>query len=458
MIRMVANDRPDDGNADGGVSRRSALKGLTAATGAGMVGLAGCLGGGNGDGGGDDGGGGGGGDGDGDGGGGGGSTGGGGGSDEPIKIGLQADMTGALSIYGFWHRRVLRNYVEQLNANGGIAGRDVELLSEDTETDARQGAQVFRKLVQQDGVDFVIGSQSSGVSIATNPLAKQFQTPYFPIGEAPSITGADGNRWIVRNNHSTDHAAQIAVEHGIEKGTNWSIVYQDYAFGQQYRDAIQAGVEQRDGEVLTSIGVPVGESDLTSYLNKVPEDTDVLFNALVGPSALNFLQQSADLGTPGSRLGAIASIEGTDIGSVGEGAQGAEYVTMLPREIDGYDTEANRHLRETAAADDADNVYLGGHINASYEALSWIKDAVEASGWSGESDNQAFIEWFESGPSVEGGTAYPQGPKFFRGADHQCFMNMFIERIEGSQLSRVKQVTVDEPSFEPRADLASQSF
>lgn len=417
-------------NRTGRLSRRSALKGLTTAAGAGMLGLAGCSGGGGGD----------------------------GGGDGPIKIGLQADLTGALSIYGFWHRRVLQNYVKSVNENGGIDGRDVKLLVEDTETDSKAGAQAFRKFAQREQVDFVIGSQSSGVSIATNPLAKQLKTPYFPLGEAPSITGKDGNRWVVRNNHSTEHAARIAVKHGMNSGKKWTIVYQDYAFGQQYRDAVKAGVQANGGEVLTSIGVPVGESDLTSYLNKVPDDTEVLFNALIGASSLNFLQQSSDLGTPGKRLGAIASVEGVDIGSIGDGAQGAEYVTMLPRRPSEAEGEGAKHLKQMANASGTDNVYLGGHICASYEALSWISDAVTGSDWKSPDDHQAFIKWFENGPSVEGGDKYPQGPKFFRGTDHQDFMDMYIEQIDGGQLKSVKHVTVDEPTFDARANLKSQSF
>ena len=432
---MSNHDNPSEGNSDRTVTRRSTLKGLTAVAGVGSVGLSGCLGGN-----------------------GGGNGNGGDGEGGTIKIGLQADLTGALSIYGFWHRRVLENYVEAVNEDGGIDGREVELLVEDTETDAETGGQVFRRLVQQEDVDFVIGSQSSGVSIATNPLAKQMQVPYFPLGEAPSITGEDGNRWVVRNNHSTEHAAEIAVEHGIESGSKWTIIYQDYAFGQQYRDAVTAAVERRDGEVLQSIGVPVGESDLNSYLNSVPEDTEVLFNALIGASSLGFLQQSADLNTPGQRLGAIASIEGVDVSETGEGAEGAEYVTMLPRDTSDVDVDGVEQLREMANPSDSDNIYLGGHINASYEALSWIEDAVTATEGSGSGDHQALIEWFEGGPSVEGSERYPQGPKFFRGEDHQAFMDMHIERIEDGQLTNAKRVEVDEPSFEARANLASQEF
>ncbi len=380
-------------------------------------------------------------------------------SEDPITIGLQADMTGALASYGFWHKRVLEGYVETLNANDGIAGRPVELVSEDTGTDSKQGVTVMRKLVQQHGADFVIGSQSSGVSIATNPLAKQFSIPYFPLGEAPSITGTDGNRWVVHNNHNVIQAAIIAAQYGMETlGKRWTVVYQDYSFGQQYRDAIRDQVETRGGEILTTIPVDVGKNDLNPHLNNVPDDTEVLFNALVGPSALNFLKQSADLGTPGNRLGPIASVEGVDISGIGTGADGAAYVTMLPRELDQFDRPGNRHLREVARVDETDEVLVGGHYWASYEALSWIKDAVEATGWATSDDNLDFVKWFEGGPARDASEAYPQGDTFFRGTDHQAFIDMFIERIDGDRLVVEDTIEVEEPNFPPAADFTEQSF
>ncbi|WP_336361448.1 ABC transporter substrate-binding protein [Haladaptatus sp. ZSTT2] len=416
------------------ISRRSALRGLGAAS---LVGLAGCTGGSN----------------NGDGGDGGGASG-----PDKITIGLQADMTGVLASYGYWHKRVLEGYVEELNANDGINGAEVELVVEDTATDSKQGVQAMRKLVQQEGADFVIGSQSSGVSIATNPLAKQLKVPYFPIGEAPSITGADGTRWTIRNNHSTNHAAILAVQYGLENlGKNWTIMYQDYAFGQQYTEWVKREVEG-SGTVLTEIPVPVGTSDLNSYLNKVPDDTEVLFNALVGPSALNFLKQSADLGTSGARLGPIASVEGVDVSGLDAGADGAAYVTMLPRRLEEADNEYNRHLRDIARVDESDQVLNGGHYFVSYEALSWIKDAVTETGWSSESDNQAFIEWFETGPSVEQSNAYPQGKKMFRGTDHQAFMDMYIEEISGGKLTVAEHIEVSEPTFDAQSDLSAMSF
>lgn len=381
------------------------------------------------------------------------------GGGDPITVGLQADLTGALASYGFWHERVLRGYVDELNADGGIAGREVELAVEDTATDGKQGVSAMRTLVQREGADFVIGSQSSGVSIATNPVAKQLGVPYFPIGEAPSITGADGNRWVIRNNHNVTQAAIVAAEYGLDElGSKWTVVYQDYAFGKQYRDALRSELEASDGEVLTSIPVQVGTNDLAPHLSKVPDDTEVLFNALIGGSAQSFLRQSADLDVPGARLGPIASVEGVDVGGLGAEAEGAAYVTMLPREPSEFDTPGNRHLREVARVGGTDEVLVGGHYFVSYEALSWIADAVESTGWESAEDHRDFVRWFEEGPSVEGGERYPQGAKFFRGTDHQAFMNSFVEEIRDGSLRVVREDEVTEPTFPPAADLAGQSF
>jgi branched-chain amino acid transport system substrate-binding protein len=385
----------------------------------------------------------------------GGGGGGGGGGDGPIRVGLQADLTGPLSTYGFWFQRVLESYVSRINEDGGIDGREVELLVEDTETDSKVGGQVFRKLAQQNQVDFVIGSFSSGVCIASIPLAKQLQVPYFPSGSAPSITGSDGNRWTVRTAHDITQNAALGVRWAMENlGTKWTIMYQDYAFGQQWRDALETFIGDTDGEILTTIPVTVGETDLNPNLNKVPDDTEVLFNALILPSSTSFLKQTSDLGTPGRRFGDISGIEGIKIPDIQAAGQGASFITGLPPQLD---SEGNDHLREVGDVEGTNRALVRQYWVA-YEALSWIREGILGSGWTSESDHQAFIEWFEGGPSVEGGTRYPQGSKFVRGADHQAFMNRYVTRIQGAELETLTQLELSEPPMAPSADLAGQAF
>lgn len=402
---------------------------LTAAGTAGAVGLAGCLGG----------------------------IGGGGGEDT-VTIGLQADLTGAFANIGYWHDRVVNGYVSELQDGDGIAGKDVEVVVKDTETDSRQGVSAFRELAQQEDVDFVISSQNSGITIGSIPVAKETGTPYFSIAQAPSITGTDGNRWTLRAAQDVVQMAIPSVQYGLDElGSKWTVLFQDYAFGQQFNAELRNRVSAGGGEVLRSIPVQLGTTDLTSQLNNVPEDTEVLFGAVVPPTSISFLKQSIDLDIPGERLGPIQSVETVDVSELPPAAAGATFISPMPRRVAEMDTEAYRHLDQVADAGNADTPRLS-HFVWSYEAVSWIKAAIEDSGWNSSDDNESFIEWFEDGPSAQQGTAYPQGSKSFRGVDHQAFVPMYLERIRDGELRLLETFEPDGPAHEPRADLASQSF
>ena len=74
-----------------------------------------------------------------------------------IKIGVIADQTGALSIMGAGQANVATLVADEMNASGGLLGRDVELIIEDSATDDEQAAAAATKLVQDDHVDVLLG-------------------------------------------------------------------------------------------------------------------------------------------------------------------------------------------------------------------------------------------------------------------------------------------------------------
>lgn len=383
---------------------------------------------------------------------------GGGGGEDTVAIGLQADLSGPFANIGYWHDRTVKGYVSELQSGDGIAGKDVEVVVKDTATDSKQGVSAFRELAQEEDVDFIISSQNSGITIGSIPVAKQTQTPYFSIAQAPSITGGDGNRWVLRHAQDVVQMAIPGVQFGLDElGSKWTVLYQDYAFGQQFNAELKSRVSAGGGELLRSIPIQLGTTDLTSQLNKVPEDTEVLFGAVVPPTSISFLKQSIDLDVPGDRLGPIQSVETVDVSNLPPAAAGATIISPMPRRVTEMDTQAYRHLNQVADAGNADTPRLS-HFVWSYEAISWIKDAVEGSGWNSSDDNQSFIEWFEDGPTAQKGTAYPQGSKSFRGVDHQAFVPMYLEQIEDGELRLIDTVEPDGPAHDPRTDLASQSF
>src|ERR1700694_3754387 len=84
----------------------------------------------------------------------------------PIVIGHHCDLTGVLSSWGFWHDKAAHAAVDIINKGGGIAGRKVELVTEDTESNPAPGARKLRNLIQRGNAEFIVGSVHSGLVAA----------------------------------------------------------------------------------------------------------------------------------------------------------------------------------------------------------------------------------------------------------------------------------------------------
>jgi len=209
-------------------------------------------------------------------------------------------------------------------------------------------------------------------------------------------------------------------------------------------------------EVLDSISVQQGATELTSQLNSIPDETEVLFAAVVPPSSLSFLGQSAENDTPGERFGAIQSIETVDVSSIGPPAEGARFISPMPRRLSELDTEGHQQMLDLADIDGTDTPRLS-HMVWSYECVSLVADALDNSDWTGD-NGQAFIEWIESEPSRDEELRYPQGAKSYRAEDHQAFVPLYLEQIEDGELQLLNTYESEEPSGEPEVDFTSQSF
>ena len=98
---------------------------------------------------------------------------------EAIKVGVIADQTGDLSVMGVAQANIATLVVDEINASGGLLGRRVELLIEDSATDDAQAATAASKLVQEDHVDVILGGIFSSTRQAIKgPAVVEGETLY----------------------------------------------------------------------------------------------------------------------------------------------------------------------------------------------------------------------------------------------------------------------------------------
>lgn len=110
---------------------------------------------------------------------------------EPIKIGYIGPLTGEASSYGIDTINGVKLAIEEVNEAGGIKGRPVTLLIEDTRCIGIEAAGAARKLIHVDKVSAIIGGQCSGETLAAAPIAEQAQIPMIsPVSSSPEVTSA----------------------------------------------------------------------------------------------------------------------------------------------------------------------------------------------------------------------------------------------------------------------------
>ena len=121
----------------------------------------------------------------------------GGSGSSTIKVGGVAPLSGGVAVYGVECKNGIDLAIEEINAAGGINGKTLEFICEDDEGDPAKSVNAYKKLVTNDGVEYVIGSLTSGCTIALTNLAQnQKILQIAPAATATAVT--DAGNYIFR--------------------------------------------------------------------------------------------------------------------------------------------------------------------------------------------------------------------------------------------------------------------
>jgi branched-chain amino acid transport system substrate-binding protein len=384
---------------------------------------------------------------------------------EPIKMGLLANKTGGLAAYGYSHEKVAKAAVAKINAEGGISGRQIELYVEDDESKPSVGALKFRKLVENNGVDFVLDSNSSGVCVACCPIAKELRTIYFPCGGATEISGKQGNRYVFQActniREETIGAAKFAVDN---LGKKWVTVVLDYAWGHSNENDFTKFIAQNGGTVLESIRVPLGTSNWLPYLmGKIPAEAEAVFFATFGSNTLCFIRDLYAVRPDIKKLGANYVIAGLDPAELGPPAEGLYAITPYPVRLESLNTAYNKTYRELIGVDsEGREIGTGTYFALAYDWAVWesifaLKAGIERCGWKSKKDNPDLIKTLE-GMHFKEGLEFPQGNMYYRAEDHLAITGIYVEQIVNGEIKVAKKIPFENVMYEPIVDRTQQPF
>ncbi|BBX16880.1 urea ABC transporter substrate-binding protein [Mycolicibacterium duvalii] len=238
-------------------------------------------------------------------------------SGDTIKVGALNSLSGTMAISEVTVRNAIDLAVEQINADGGVLGKQIQLVGEDGASEPTVFAEKAEKLISSDCVAAVFGGWTSSSRKAMLPVFESANSLlYYPVQyegleSSPNIfyTGATTNQQIVP-------ALDYLKEQGI---TSLYLVGSDYVFPQTANRIIKAYAEANGIEIKGEDYTPLGSTDFSTIVNKVrTADADAVFNTLNGDSNVAFFREYRNVGLTPQQMPVVSvSIAEEEVGGIG---------------------------------------------------------------------------------------------------------------------------------------------
>ena len=216
----------------------------------------------------------------------------------PVRLGMVDPLTGAYAAIAEGEVVGAKLAAEEINKKGGILGRPVELLIEDSANDVGTGVQKTRKLIDRDQVSFIIGDVNSGIAIAMAQVTSEKKILHIVSGgHTDPITGSSCSWNVFRVCNTTLMDANAIGSTVIEKlGKKWYFLTPDYAYGHSVQASFEKVLKANGGTSAGSL-IPIGAPDFSSYLIQAKAyNPQVLINVMGGGDQVNSLKQFVQFG------------------------------------------------------------------------------------------------------------------------------------------------------------------
>jgi branched-chain amino acid transport system substrate-binding protein len=219
---------------------------------------------------------------------------------DAVRIGLDNPLTGTYAAPGKNELIGCQMALDEINAKGGILGRPVELVVEDsTSGDAGAAVQKARKLIESDKVDFLLGNVNSALALAMAQVSNEKGVLHIvPGGHTDAITGSSCHWNVFRVCNTTQMEANAVAGALIkEYGKKFYYITPDYAFGHTLEAGLIKAAGALGGEKVGGDLVPLASVDFSSYLIKAQAaNPDVIIFLTQGDDMLNALKQAVQFG------------------------------------------------------------------------------------------------------------------------------------------------------------------
>lgn len=336
---------------------------------------------------------------------------------DTIKLGVLEDRSGDFALVGIQKSHAVELAVEEINNDGGLLGKKIEIIAPDTQSDDRRYQEMARKLILEDEVDVVMGAFSSASREAIRPIMEEHEMLYFYNNQ---YEGGVASKYTFPTGAIPEHQVMTIIEYMIENhGSNIYTIAADYNFGQITADWVSVAVEELGGEVVGEEFIPLGESQFNSSINRIQkENPDFLVVLLTGERQSSFYEQWNTQGIVGLPMATTINMaqQYEHIRTEAPALANMHVAAPFMEELDTPEAqEFVKKFREKFPDDD----YVGMEAEAQYTGVYLWAKAVEQAG---TTEVDAVIEELESNLSWEA----PSGNVTIDPKSHHAIKDVYL--------------------------------
>lgn len=299
---------------------------------------------------------------------------------KPITIGALNPITGSGSPYGTGMQQMIIAAAEHVNAAGGILGRQVKIIAEDDQSNAQAAVLAAKKLIEINGVQAILGTWASGVTLAVLPLCTAANLPLMHTSGAPSLSTIDVNpkrlgfRFSAPNTQIGNVYATVCER---EQFKRVAVMALNNASGLGQIEAFKAAWKAKGNDIVAEVVYEPSQSSYRSELMKVLDaKPDVIVGATYYVDTTIIIREWFQTGATNKWLvpGWAATPEFVEaVGpDVAEGVMCADYI--LQEDAPGYELYDTAYRTRMGAPGNV-NIYAG----YAWDMMQSLAIALEAS-------------------------------------------------------------------------------
>jgi len=334
-----------------------------------------------------------------------------------IKIGHLTPLTGFLGALGEYAVMGIKMATEEINAAGGVMGRKLDVMSEDSVNPATASTKAQRML-ERDGVEFLMGEINSASAQTIMQVAARNKRLFLQIGARSDVLrGKDCNRYTfhvdIPVTVMVNAAGQALLRDGHIKGKRIFALTSDYLFGHDLAKAAKAFIAANGGTIVGDELTATDTTDFSPFLLKIRQaKPDLVATNLGGNQVTNFVKQYAEFGLPYQVAG--FNLNTADAWAAGEGNLAGIWPTVWHHDLDTPGTKAFVAAFRQKYGKPPEN-----HAWIEYVSLKIMAQAMNATK---SVDTEKLIKYFESQAEFD---LLKARKGFFRSWDHQLIQEAF---------------------------------